>query len=237
MCFRFASRCVVRLAVLVFTLAASPSVFGQGAVSFNFDDGYCDSLIHAVWRLEKAGFRATFYPHTSEIGKFGHMTWQDLRTLAAKGHEVSPHTVNHLDLTTLPLTGMQAEIFGSRNEFISEKLRAYSFAYPEGEYNVAVVAELKRAAFLFARGADDYDLNSAATDRWALYSHSLVYNATIEIEEVKKNILRAKQENAWYIMVIHEIKPGPLDGSRPYTVTPEFLQTVINFLVQMHEIG
>lgn len=217
-----------RLAVFVFAaLGVPPAVFGQGIVSINFDDGYRDALTHAVWRLEKADMRATFYPHISEIGEVGHMTWQDLRVLAAKGHEVSSHTVTHRDLTALVFADMQAEIFGSRNMFINEKLRAYSFAYPFGSYNSAVVDELKRNGFLFARGADDSDLNNAISNRWALYSFSIISSTTIE--ELDCLLTRAIGENKWLILVVHEIKPV-LDPARIYTITPTFLQQIVNLL-------
>lgn len=228
-CRKFTGVCARVVLILLIGFASSAAHAG-GVVSLNFDDGYIDGYNQA-WRLEKAGFRATFYPHTSEIGEPGHMTWQDLRTLAVNRHEVSLHSVTHSDLTIIPLEQMQLEILNSRNAFTQQKLKPHSFAYPFGEYNQNVINEVKKAGLLFARGADSYDLNSPASSRWALYSLSVtVHTAT---EELINFMERAMVENKWFIIVIHEVKENPKPG-RDYTITPAFLQQIINLLAQMH---
>ena len=224
----------MRFRLVLYTILAASLCFpfpakGQ-VVSINFDDGYIDPLTTgAVARLEKEGFRATFYPHTNELGTPGHMTFQQLRLLASNGHEVSPHSVTHPDLTALPPVKMQTEILNSRNIFLLNGLRAYSFAYPFGAYNTLVISELKKAGFLFARGTDSDDQNNTTSNRWALMSESLT--RLTSLAQIEIELQKTINEKSWFVMVIHEIK-AQSDSDRLYTITPEFFNQMIDLIVE-----
>ena len=93
---------------LVFALAA-PAINADGrqssdgatTVSLTFDDGYKSHLTTVAPLLEEHGFRGLFCVPADWVGRAGKMTWDDLRELKRRGHEVVPHGAAHVNLVTL----------------------------------------------------------------------------------------------------------------------------------------
>lgn len=95
-------------------------------ITLTFDDGLKDHLLIAAPELEKRGWRGTFNIVTDWIGKGDrYMTWEDVRELVLRGHEIATHTVSHPKLVTLLEEGkrdvVRNEIAASRN-VIAEKV-------------------------------------------------------------------------------------------------------------------
>ena len=79
-------------------------------ISFGWDDGKF-SLYNLAWQraLQPHNVRSTFYINTGDVGTGesgpttpGFMTWAQLSALYAAGNEIGGHTVNHINLATLP---------------------------------------------------------------------------------------------------------------------------------------
>ena len=123
-------------------------------VVITFDDGLESQYRQALPIIEDYGVPATFFIVTDDIGTKDHMTWAQLRDLAARGHILAAHTKTHPWLTTIG-DGAQLhdEIAGSKAALEKGLGRtAEFFAYPHGQYNDRVVAEVKKAGFRAARG-------------------------------------------------------------------------------------
>src|SRR5690348_417827 len=67
-------------------------------VVLTFDDGYADQYRYAVPLLRRYGARATFYIVTGNVGRRGHLTWDDLRAMLAQGMDIAAHGMQHDDL-------------------------------------------------------------------------------------------------------------------------------------------
>ncbi len=68
----------------------------EAALSFTFDDGASDQLTLAIPQLEERGWRGTFYIIGSFIPEEGKaFTWDVIRELAGRGHEIGSHTMTH----------------------------------------------------------------------------------------------------------------------------------------------
>ena len=70
------------------------------AISYTFDDGLAEHSTVAAPELEKRGFRGTFwvcgyYTEQGASAKVPRMTWDELREMSKKGHEVSSHSWAH----------------------------------------------------------------------------------------------------------------------------------------------
>ena len=79
-------------------------------VALTFDDSLKDHLLVAAPMLEERGWRGTFCIVTDLVGKGDrHMTWDDVRELVRRGHEVVSHTKSHKDLVALVDAGRMDE--------------------------------------------------------------------------------------------------------------------------------
>jgi peptidoglycan/xylan/chitin deacetylase (PgdA/CDA1 family) len=148
---------IVRLCELAETMAAvSPK---DNLACVTFDDGCLDNYEVALPILECYGIKATFFIVTglmgrslrTSCGEVKLMHREHVRELAALGHEVGAHTVSHIRLTSVPLEAARMEIAGSKA--VLEDLsgcEVVSFAYPKGEYDERVKAEVSASGFRYA---------------------------------------------------------------------------------------
>ena len=94
-------------------------------VALTFDDSLKDHLLIAAPMLEERGWRGTFNIVTDWVGKNDRMmTWDDVRELIRRGHEVTTHTKSHPNCVNLLEKGradrVRDELVRSR-DLIAEK--------------------------------------------------------------------------------------------------------------------
>lgn len=87
-------------------------------VALTFDDSLKDHALIAAPMLEERGWRGVFNIITDKVGAGErYMTWEDIRGLLARGHEVTTHTMSHPNLVKLIADGKadvaRAELVGS----------------------------------------------------------------------------------------------------------------------------
>lgn len=88
-------------------------------VALTFDDGLKDHLLIAAPELEKRGWRGTFNIVIDRIGTNGqYMTWDDVRELHRRGHEIATHTKSHPHLVKLLKDGKEREV---RREIVQSR--------------------------------------------------------------------------------------------------------------------
>lgn len=109
------------------------------------------------------------------------MTWDDVATLHARGHEIGCHSRTHPVLTTLSPAELEDEVAGAVADLRARNLDARGLAYPNGDHNPAVIAAATRAGLEYAvttapgqydRGSNPYlvrriDANPALFHRWS----------------------------------------------------------------------
>jgi peptidoglycan/xylan/chitin deacetylase (PgdA/CDA1 family) len=169
-----------------------------GFVSIDFDDGYQSMYDNGLPILDAAGIPTTQYIITGSpnnaivnpgLGPVGivdvsgnpdFLTWAEVQTMAANGHEIGAHTRTHQGLSTLcgvtqsggatktpcidvfgnPTTAddsLSLEIAGSKSDLIAQGLNPLTFAYPYGDYgypNATVGQAVQAAGYLGARDSD-----------------------------------------------------------------------------------
>ena len=80
-------------------------------VVLTFDDGVKDHLLVAAPELERRGWRGVFCVIPEWIGKDEkRLTWDDVRELKRRGHEIANHTLSHADLGKLVREGRLDEV-------------------------------------------------------------------------------------------------------------------------------
>jgi peptidoglycan/xylan/chitin deacetylase (PgdA/CDA1 family) len=132
-------------------------------VALTFDDGYADTVEHALPVLQAAGFTATCYVVSGAIG--GPNAWAaetlgvsrpladeaQLRTWATAGMEVGAHTRTHPRLTECDEAALQEEVADCRAELKGlTGADVTQFCYPFGECDDRVAAAVRAAGYVAA---------------------------------------------------------------------------------------
>ena len=143
---------------------------GPHVVVVTFDDGYADNYEAAAPILEHFGIPATFFVTAGLVGtsgrfahdqrsphRFTNLSWDQVRSLAARGFEIGSHGMTHANLGRAPLSAARGEVRDSR-EALERLLTApvRSFAYPFGgreDITPAVLEEIRAAGFTLIASA------------------------------------------------------------------------------------
>lgn len=138
---------------LAFALPARAAVVGpRTVVSLTFDDAYQD---HAAAReiLDARGLRGTFYVNSPRIVGVNslYMNRAQLDALAAAGHEVGGHTLDHANLTQQTPAEMRRQICDDRRNLIDLGYAPVSLAYPYGASDAAVQEAARDCGYANAR--------------------------------------------------------------------------------------
>jgi peptidoglycan/xylan/chitin deacetylase (PgdA/CDA1 family) len=136
-------------------------------VGITIDDGYVNNFEHALPILQSAGFTATSFVVSGQLG--GSNVWDasigiaparlmnvpQLRAWLDAGMDVGAHTRNHVDLTECDPVRARAEIVQSRQDLeqaLGMPIR--SFCYPYGAYREEHVEMARAAGFELATTSD-----------------------------------------------------------------------------------
>lgn len=184
----------------------------EAAISFTFDDGSENQFAIAAPILNEFKVKGTFFVVTGVIrdkktdpmppGAYhygnGGMSWEELRQLAAMGHEIGSHSMTHLSLVDTDAAALEREVNGSA-KLIAEKLgqAPVSFCYP---------------------GNARDGISRAAVLQWYIADRSICFSyggdpATFTLATANRYVDNALAEHTWMVTMIHGIEEGysPLD--------------------------
>ena len=120
----------------------------EKCVAITFDDGFADNYIHMFPIIKKYKAKATIYlsPNIQGIEKLSDQQIQEMQQSGLC--EFGAHTLNHVNLSTLPKAEAAFEVTESKKEV--ERLtgtECRGFAYPYGRYSDETVEIVKAAGF------------------------------------------------------------------------------------------
>ena len=124
-------------------------------VGISFDDAYASVFAEAWPRLREAGLPFTLFVSTARLQSGGpeSMTWAQVRALADNGVEIGNGTITNPHLTRFDAAGVKAQIDGATRALKKQLGAAPSlFAYPYGEFDLAVRDAVAAAGFAAAFG-------------------------------------------------------------------------------------
>ena len=106
-------------------------------VTWVFDDGHITNYTHGMRALESRGVHATFYTIPGWWGGTNRMTVAHLKDVIERGHDVSSHSYNHVDLRTLTDDELRVELASARQALldIGAGRAAFQMAMPYGYFN------------------------------------------------------------------------------------------------------
>jgi peptidoglycan/xylan/chitin deacetylase (PgdA/CDA1 family) len=129
-------------------------------ICITFDDGYAITAESALSVLREAGWPATVFVPTANVGDFnrwdeplGHpilpiLDWAELKALTQHGWEIGGHTVTHSRLADLTECEAEREMRQGKEELESHlSVNVTSFCYPFGSIGVETPSLCCRAGF------------------------------------------------------------------------------------------
>lgn len=108
------------------------------AVSYTFDDGLAEHYTLAAPELEKRGFRGTFFINGAKINTDGNnpadttrLTWQQVKEMSERGHEMSNHGWAHRNFSRFPFDVLKNDILKNDSAiYACTGIMPRTFAYP-----------------------------------------------------------------------------------------------------------
>ena len=170
----------------------------KAAISYTFDDGLEEHFTLVYPKLKELDFKATFWINGNTInqGEKGlqkekpRVSWEDLKTMAEDGQEISNHGWSHLNLTRISLDEARQEI--SKNDSIlelkiGEKPTTFCYAFNSKNQSIIEMASEGRVG--------------TRTGQIALGSKS----TSIGLDKMVDELITNKK---WGVMMIHGITYG-----------------------------
>jgi peptidoglycan/xylan/chitin deacetylase (PgdA/CDA1 family) len=117
-------------------------------VVITFDDGYADLYTAAYPVLADHRFKAVAYIVSGFVGQPRYVTATQILEMDRNGIEIASHTVDHADLARSASASVMHQLVDSKRWL--EHLVGHpvlDFAYPSGQFNAQVVAEVKAAGY------------------------------------------------------------------------------------------
>lgn len=213
-------------------MSDSPTAGGGTIVSLTFDDGTADQyLVRPL--LAAAGLRATFYVNSNKVGSSpDFLSWEELGGLAADGHEIGGHTLDHVDLTAIDAREAAGQVGRDRDALRARGFAVTGFAYPFGARSERVESIVRDCGYRSARRS--WGLCAAGIegstcvepvaetvppqDPWAVRSTPSVrtWNTLAELQGV---VTRAEHAGGgWVPLVFHRVSAEA--GADDYAVDP-----------------
>lgn len=198
-------------------------------VSFTFDDFPRSALTVAGEILSECGVRGTYYAAMGLLGKrtvVGDMfNRTDLEALAAAGHELACHTLDHRLCSDTKTPELLASCQENQRRIadVLGNCRPSSFAFPEGVVTLtakAVLGSMYDTCRTIEPGNNRDPVDLAFLRAYPLYSRCGV----TRLQDVIK---RNQDENGWVILYTHDVSGSP---SR-YGCTPQQFREVVRCAV------
>lgn len=161
------------------------------SVLITFDDGWASVAKVAHPLLDKYGFTATVFLITGSVGSRAHLSWNDVKELAAAGYEFGSHTATHPNLVHQdPNQAAAVHATKVRREFeesyrvLEEKLGAppVAVAYPNGNYDDLSITAARNAGYRLGFTIDPGAIDSKSTP-WMLPRRMVVKGTSLRTFE------------------------------------------------------
>src|SRR3989344_5805571 len=211
----------------VFSNTASAVASPAGAITLTFDDGNPSQYEIVAPILKAGGQPATFYINSGWLGvDEWYMTWDQVTDLHKNGFEIAVHTVNNIELPTVNDATKATEINQDYQNFVAHGITPTNFAVPFGAYDNKTTS-LVALRYNSLRAFANQGLNIWPYNKYLLYVRYITNQTSVD--QVKQWVSEAMTQDAWLVLVFHEILPV-VDPTDEYSWETAKFQTFINYL-------
>ena len=184
----------------------------EPGICLTFDDDYVEEWVSMLPMLDSFKVKATFY--ISYYNRYTPERKRLLKLLQRHGHEIAFHTTNHYNLNTLlKNTSMEklvkTEIFSGMDRMHADGFHPETFAYPYGQHNPALDAELLKyfKSVRALNGTYNMAKSLAKTiDNRVLYGLGIDDSSKRPINDILQLITNAKSDKACLVLVAHHVE-------------------------------
>lgn len=166
----------------------------QCAISYTFDDGLLEHATLVAPKMEKLGFRGTFWVNGKTIESHDSIkprtSWTQLKKMSKNGHEISNHGWSHKNLNRLTLKEVKEEIEKNDSAIwtnIGQQPRTFCYPFNAKSDSVIAIASENRV--------------DTRTKQFSVGGKSTVENLDLRVEELLKN-------QDWGVAMTHGIITG-----------------------------
>jgi len=120
-------------------------------IIISFDDTHEAQFVIGAAELDTFHFKGVFFIMTVSIGRPGYMSKEEIKSLSDRGHIIAAHTWDHHNVKKYGPADFDMQLVNPKHklEQITGKPVEY-FAYPFGEWNEAIIPELKKSGYIAA---------------------------------------------------------------------------------------
>ncbi|MFP2959404.1 polysaccharide deacetylase family protein [Myxococcus sp. 1LA] len=221
--------------------AATPGA--RTVVTLAFDDGL-EEQRQVLDMLSASGLKATFYIISGRVGQSSYMTVDDLRRLAAAGHDIGGHTLQHAELLAMSPAAQRQEICEDRLRLLSWGLAPTGLAFPFGSNDAAVNQMAVTCGYNSARDVrglvDTCGSCPPAETIPPFDAYEIRTPATVTrddgLETMQSWVTAAEAAGGgWVIIVFHFVQPDC--ANRTYCVNTDVLREFMTWLSQRAPMG
>src|SRR4051812_8347191 len=214
--------------VLLCSASSASSASAQTIVSLTFDDGIA-TQVPAASVLQSKGMRGTFYINSANVSSPDpyFLTWTQLNALAAAGHEIGGHTLDHKRLTDLTDAQQRSEVCDDATALRSHGYTITDFAYPfgAGTTSPAVQTALHDCGYTSARRIGELHSDTDCTtcpfaetlppsSPYGVRSSPLPATGPISLATLQSWVTQAESNGGgWVPIVFHDICTSCADDS------------------------
>ncbi len=232
----------IRVGALGLLMAAPAVEAAPTIVSITFGGGRTNQLA-AASVLAAHGFKGTFYIISGAMGQPGYLTANNVRTIAAGGHEIGGLTITHADLTTVSHSTMVYEVCQGRQDLLNLGISpVISFDYPFGHSNAEVQGVVQSCGF--TSGRRSYGLACGYSgcavveplplaDPYFIRTPPVV-TSTTALGEIQQYIINAENAGGGFVPLAFI---NVCNGCDQWAITPADFDSLLTWLAARSSLG
>lgn len=212
--------------------AAAGTAVRPTIVSLTFDDGDADNF-DAAALLDQHDLQATWYIPSGLIGTPGYMTWDQLGSLRAAGHEIGGHSLDHTRIDGLPAADLRHQVCDDRTALQAHGFEPASFAYPFGAYDPAARQMVQDCGYRSGRTIAAGPDSIPPADPFQLRAYPYITSGT-SFSKLQRYVSGVRKEGGgWLILIFHHV----CEGCDYFAVSPAVFQRFISWLAEEQAQG
>ncbi|MGB2709916.1 MAG: Ig-like domain-containing protein, partial [Conexibacter sp.] len=216
----------------------------ETVVTLGFDDGLTSQYAHRDI-LDEHGVKASYFVNSGKVGQPNRITWSEIGELAAEGHEIGGHTVDHLQLPSLDQAGQTHQICDDKATLEAHGFTIRNLAYPFGLWNATTKLVAAGCGYQTARttGGTDWPGGPVFAETFpplnAYTLRAIMPRLDTDFATWQDIVQKARDSGGgWVDIVLHDLcVPGPdCDAADEFAVSTEMLDDVLDWLGTLPDV-